>query len=1125
MTPTNLQGIALTDAQSRGVTRTGEQVVVTAGAGTGKTRVLTARFAHLVLSEKATVDRILAITFTEKAATEMSGRVAKIFEDTGRIDLKRKLVDASISTIHGFCARLLREHAIKAGVDPAFEMLGDMPGARMQSQALQTVLDQLKSDDPDRYDKLLRTIRTEGRFGADILTAIKKIYEHLRVGRKTIEDAFSGPDPVKNYNALFAVLKQSIADFSEAMADAKPTQTLETNGALIDSILATCETGTVEDVAREFSNAKLVMRMSAELKALAQPINDQLAQLGTFAADIYSADTRALLMEIVERFDKEFTKAKRDASLLDYSDLEQRALDLLENFPDAKNDIRSKYAFVLVDEFQDVNPLQSALIDNITDKENLFVVGDIKQSIYRFRQADVKVFSGLIENFPADRRISLTKNFRTCQPILTFVNRFFEKAWEDRPPGLAYEPLEIGSDDQKTQEDAVCVEALLARGGDDLDPRQAEAKALAIHIRNLISKKPKADFKLSDIVILFRAKTKVSIYLAEFLRLGIAFSEEKGRGFLERSEVSDLQHFLEVLADPYDELALAAVLRSPFVGIDDNALFALCEKGRELPHGLFGACQTGDDVFKNNSAAHDKIQNFLSALDSVLRKAPALSPGALVKSIFDCGGYKLWALAQPDGARRAGNIDKLSRSAMTFAEPYGQSIAGLAAALGDLRANSGLIEDAPTGPATEAITVMTVHGAKGLEAPVVILAEANRKDHNPSDAITYHPSVGVGFTVYLSDFTSVKTTKLVEVNEANKAEAAQEDLRLLYVAMTRAKERLIFSAGFRSSAKGKPQTYGWLKRLVDFTGIDLSDDGEQDSVIDLGQGAALRVLHAQNLPEPEIIEPTPAVIDSPKVLDRYDQLPYKPTAPDGSMFLYTVSEITTFAQCRRRFYLQYRLGLPLDLILDLEKSTASGGGDGSSLAFGTAVHEILSKVGRGDETLLGKTATNVIAANHLSDSHKNAAEQAVRAFWNNPDSAPVFSAEKIRRELPFLWRTNDRLIRGQIDLLAEGPEGFWLLDYKTNHVVKGREQAIADRYLLQLVLYALAAKALFGKAPDRVSLYLTAVDSYVDIPFGDEQIDQATCVIDALIEADRTGTYPPDKNHCDTCEIRPWCLD
>lgn len=1132
MSDAHLKNWVLDKNQKLGVISEG-RLVVTAGAGTGKTRVLTHRFAHLVLSGRATVEQVLAITFTEQAAAQMATRVAELFEKQGRNDLRRKLTDAPISTIHAFCYKLLKENSIDAGIDPSFEILSEFEKERMTALAIDEALDKIQKQEPDGYEKLTRTVRTEGRFGADIKEAVQNIYHLLRIGRIPIEKAFEIPNPNERYNELLRQTRTMIDEYRAVAAERKITQTMKTNEVFITELLEKLDTPDTESVAKICSSVKLDLRMAKDLKGSAASLNALILELAHTAAESYALDmqTRDLLRDLVRFFDESFKRAKQDKSLLDFSDLEQCTLDFLENRSDLAKNLQDRFKFVLVDEFQDVNPLQADIIERISREGNLFIVGDHKQSIYGFRQADVRVFQNEVQSVRG-QRISLVNNYRTHKTILDFVNLYFESAWSELPKEIAYEGLVPGKECQKVITNSPKVEILATLSEPNIDIREAEARSIASRILQMTSQEETERKDFLDITVLFRSKTKIAPFLAEFIRRRIPFQELKGRGLFNRAEVVDLQHFLEVLSNPYDELALAAVLRSPFAEINNEGLFHLCIEARNQGDGLWETCKNADIIESLDKDCATKVKRLVATRRSILKDWALLSVDRLVCEIFERTGYRKWALTQTDAARKIGNIEQIIRHAQSFSAAFGSSPGGLAEALADFRSLGIKAQDSPTGSPENTIALMTVHAAKGLESPVVFIADCNHKESGNSDPIDYHPKEGVGFKVYLSDFTSVDTTTLAALKKRKKKDDLQENLRLFYVALTRAKKHLTLSTAFRPDSRNTIRTYGWAKMLIDFLGLKTKKYDSWPQVLEPGNGVSIKVTKAGELTEWPTDRPAKhPKIDRRSVLKHYDSLPETVLPPDRSRYLYSVSEIMTFSECPRRFYLLSRLRLPVEFLPaaledDFPIEYSSNPAESPKIEpvqFGNAVHDLFARIDS-ENPYWKDFAKEVCKLHELDEKSTSNALAAFETFWANSEIGNFRNGSVFLHELPFLWKAPFCIVKGKIDLLIPTEEGNWLIDYKTNRIGKAGIENISKRYQLQMILYSLAHKGLYGKLPERTSLYFTQVDRFIDIDLNKEALENAQKSIENCVRADANENYPANLSKCPDCNFRAWCM-
>ena len=508
-------------------------VFVSAGAGTGKTRVLVERFARAVCDEGVDVESILVITYTEKAAGELRTRIRAGLVERGRPDLARALDGAWISTIHGFCHRLLRSHPFAAGVDPRFRVLDESQGRVLRGEAFEAALTEFCSADDAARLRLLAV------YGADGLRRmLTGVYETLRsAGRELVLELGERRS-----------LRECVDEFHDAARALGEDVSLD--GVPTERLLDLGELRRRGERAASYEEA----RKSVEQAAL-----DELA-----AAD------RELLQELLNAFAAAYQEAKDRESALDFEDLQLRARDLLRDDPAIREREQLRFSGIMVDEFQDTNRLQCELVDLISGVScEKFFVGDEFQSIYGFRHADVQVFRER-RAAAAAGVLPLTMNYRSRPEVLAVVNHLFGSDFGEEFQPLAASgefpdpvfgpPVELLVTDKSTYADA------------KVHWRRGEARAIARRIRELIDA---GDATPGEIVVLFAAGTDAEWYEEELRALGVATYRGTGRGYFGQQQVVDLLSYLRLLRNRYDDEALVSVLASPFVGVSNDALVLL----------------------------------------------------------------------------------------------------------------------------------------------------------------------------------------------------------------------------------------------------------------------------------------------------------------------------------------------------------------------------------------------------------------------------------------------------------------------------------------------------------------------------------------------------------------------
>lgn len=736
-------------SQHPAATIIGKDICVSAGAGCGKTSVLVARLVNLVADHSVPLDRILAITFTDKAANQMKERILAEFERRQWWERRREVNNAPISTIHAFCASLLRQNAFLAGLDPDFVILDANQAALLLRSSLDDVLEEAFAGDA-REDMFRLTIALNGE--KQLATALISAYNKARsIGL--------APSEIKILGA--------------PGADVGARRRL----ALGDS------------PSRPY-NADVGAQYIA-------PEND------------YHAWLAQRFIGLLQRLEDHY-RARKDALFaLDFDDLQLRTRQLLD-FPDLRDELRARFLHILVDEFQDVNPLQDDIIERISTKGNLFIVGDVKQSIYRFRYAEVALFLRRMaeaESRPDAWKISLQLNFRSRKEILDFINLVFSRVWQTTP--LPYEQLYFGAHlPPSSQLPRVTILALPPKDQvsslEQARPLEAsflaqwiresvEVRKLEVYDSHLQALRP---LRYGDVFMLFRSTTNVHLYERALALEGVPYYSASSRGFFQRNEIRDTVAFLKVIDNPYDDLSLVALLRSPWVGASDALLARLVHlaQGGPLLAGLEAVA--GDAALPSPEV--NPLADFYRYLTDLIRIRNRLSPPDLLRKIVRDNFFEAILLAQPDGLRQLANLRKFHR----LVDDLGLAAFGLSDLLHHLEELSvAPVREGEAPLETEGadvVTLMTWHAAKGLEKEMVILPDLSRKFNSqlPGALIDQDGYLGLDFVapaVAEGESPPGEWPPLEEQRDKEREAERDEEKRILYVAMTRAKEFLVLS--------------------------------------------------------------------------------------------------------------------------------------------------------------------------------------------------------------------------------------------------------------------------------------------------------------------------------------------
>lgn len=857
-----------TVAQQCAINTRGSTVLVSAGAGSGKTKVLTERLMGFVTDAEhpADLDSFLIITFTRASAGELRGRImdelaARLAQDPGSRRLRRQSAlcqRAQIGTIHSFCAALLRENSHIAGISPDFRIADDERAAGMRAAALERVLEAryARSGDYPGFLLLADTVgvgRDDSRLGALVLSLHEKMQCHARPEAWAREQtellergaADAGDTPwgreilsaaarsARYWSGEMDSLMQAMAANEKISAAYMPSVS-----ATADEIreLARClelgwdrargclpitfpRLGTLRASPDVALSERVKARRTACKKAmeaiegtLAAPSEKLLDEMRT------TAPAMRALLELTLDFDAQYALAKRRAGLVDYSDLEHIAARLLTNEDGSPTELAARmsarFTEVMVDEYQDVSQVQDTIFKAVSDEgRKLFLVGDVKQSIYRFRLADPEIFTGKYTRFadaadaaPGEpRRIILQENFRSRREILDCANAVFSRCMSRELGDIDYDAaaqLRAGA----AYEGSVPVPELLlvdigaAADDDDAerpDKTALEARCVGEEILRLMRSGMEVGGRAldyGDITILMRSANSVgAIYRRELSAMGIPVAAGQGGGFFTSVEVSGVMSMLAVIDNPHQDIPLIAALRSPAFGFTPEQLAAV------------RAADTKGDLYTALAAyagSDGMGARFMAVLARFRALAPDLTAAELLWQLVDELDMLALCSAMSDGAQRRANLLELIELSERFDATGYRGVHRFVQWLRQL-AERG--QEPGTGAvSTSAVQIMTVHKSKGLEFPVVFLCDTahafNRMDSR--DTVLVHPQLGLGPKVTdLERRVEYPSLARSAIRLRLEREMLSEEMRLLYVALTRPRERLFMTAAVKDPEK------------------------------------------------------------------------------------------------------------------------------------------------------------------------------------------------------------------------------------------------------------------------------------------------------------------------------------
>lgn len=1125
----------LEPAQARAAHTLDRHISVTAGPGAGKTFVLVERYLHILREKKpASIDQIVAITFTNRAANEMRERLRKSLDrllstTSGRerdrwMRYKRTLDGAVITTIHGFCMRLLREFPVEAGLDPQFMLLDEHRAATLLAAAVEESLSEFIGRKDESVSRL-----TAGIGRPMLANALKEMYLRVRGNGLSF-------DQILEHTSISHSAKQDYQDLCQQLEDAMDEliaarglkgKAFERRAAAQSGWPNVRELLRAEEVIlSDYCGAIVEFREAARpdargpLGPVVKLIDELLwgetkekafGRLPQMRFDLLACDYAVSLVKLLRHIDQKFTAKKQELSALDFDDLQLRTLQLLER-PEVLQRAFDRYKFFLVDEFQDTNGLQRDLLEKLVLKStalaNLFIVGDRKQSIYGFRGADVDVFGSMTESLQSagGELVPLPLNFRSQPQLINFFNYLFARFFNpnaDVPkaelPELGYVAHEPSEARREARDEPPLVELLVdtLRGDDDpkakLLQRERDALQLVRRIIELTSgDKP---FQYRDIALLFRAMTDVPTYEAEFRRAGIPFQTVLGKGFYEREEITDLIQLCRFLDNRTDELALAAVLRSPLCGISDNTLLALrlgprigdtpageVPQMRKRPRPLVTALRKQSEIDFIDEKERHALERTQLLLSSLIERRHRFPIGELLRFAVAESGYTTVIAATYDGAQRLANVEKLFNLAERFERSGAHLIRDFVKFVHDFEKIGSRESECQLDDSANAVKLMTIHQAKGLEFPVVIIPDLHRTRTIWEGYFLLDRYKGLTLKVPNGRGQMVAGSTFTRFAERARWRESFESMRLLYVAATRAQDRLILSGVTKELNRLDRGDDNWLALI--WQALDLGIRS-QHAVIDLDEETQLKLTHnlADQEQTPIEVREDASSFDSVVISDDLAQTfqllaPVK-TETDSAVHRLSVTQLINYRRCPRQYYFDRVLHVPSadQMAVWNDAEAPEPPANLTATLRGAVIHRFCETYSRGAnaEQLLNSSFAEVLHrrqaefSDRLIEINPEAAIEELLPLANNYLSSEVFErVERARRdsviienvpslsgglwsELSFRLRRPLGILTGAIDklLITRESEGLRveIIDFKTNRLqpkVKTAPAAVAQ---------------------------------------------------------------------------------
>lgn len=1113
-------------------------IALHAGAGSGKTRVLTRRFIRLLKEDRScSVDNIVAITFTEKAALEMKERIRAIVEENIRSaetsedrlrwkQVKDDLPSASISTFHSFCDSIIRENYYLLGLDPDYSIIEEVDRRlilkELSEDAINSVLE--KNEENGASEKLLKLYGTSFVTGGKLASAIQNLCIKIKEGAYDFE----------------YVRKATEGNIEKA----------------------TCNI-------------------------------DGSIQLDEDTMDAVKS-TQLLVLDMAQSLEEAYGERKRKKGLLDFNDLELYALRILEN-PDIREKYRERYRYFLVDEFQDTNELQKSILYRLVQEEDgstissrkLFIVGDHKQAIYGFRGTDYKIFRKVSEDISRNGDIKkLSTCYRSFPKVVNTINQLFSKLLSP------YEPLKVSPDKEKAdgpeaelitfthhkEPDAADNiwnknKGILKKGENEEEIKEFlrsvntegtpdDGEDMLGNILSARIRKLKAQgFEYRDIAVLLRSRTNLAAYENAFKRNGIPYCVMGGRGFFDKQEVEDILNTYEMVFFPENLVSVAAALRSPIFGISDDCLYQVFRRLKES-HDLPGSLRKVAEEADKNCACD--LNRAAGLIENLMGVCGLYSAGDFLRLMIKSLSYKEILLTQSQGFQKYRNIEKLISIADKFDEKdmyHSREFIDYIRELSQDKSSSG--EAYLDTEDSDAVKILTIHASKGLEFRAVLIpgidGSLTSQSMKMMDDIVFDPKYGI---VAGGKGDGLLNPAYRFIQDDQKQKTIEEGKRLLYVAATRAIEYLGFIGCDCATDKLQEDKLDSFIKQIRFAQLKC---GTVDGLTEVDGNKLLEEWGKAGSAE---APKEPLKEEAGECTPLEDRILYScPREPSDQA---SISRYMTFKGCRRKYYFICKAGLGSmsfsdgsfedeDILMeerainkgtqpdpdeDEEKSSFSG-------AYrGTFVHSILENLVKRNlsrdkaESIIDEAACSFEPYNkELRQKMKTSAVHYVNNFYKLEDKLSASipgSLVKRETELEFrmpLVEGSSIGLNGIIDRIDiyEGEDGLegYIIDYKTNSLKDTTIGSLAERYKPQLMLYARAFDRLYyvdGKKPILKGMYLYLLDigEYVRIEYTDKELKELLHGMKEVFEYTSLHSamedYPPSpSDQCQGCRILGLC--
>jgi ATP-dependent helicase/nuclease subunit A len=1125
-------------------------LLVSAGAGSGKTAVLVARIINKVINDKVDINKLLVVTFTNAAASEMRERIAEslykeLSSNPGLQSQIYLLNKANIMTIHSFCLEIIRDNFFKVDLDPNFRISDDTERELLKIETIDELLEEKYESQDNSFVELVNTY-TNNKNDDELKQLVLKIFEFVQSTPYTKDwlnqksEMYNISDMTDFINTpwgeiLVKYAKQEIEgniselkQLYEELRNVEDSEnyliTIQDDINHLEFLQKNCYSW--DSLYRAMSDfdfctlkqaKKVPVEISEEVKSIRRKMRESIRDY--LRDNIFVSSSKEIfddmniaykylsnISDLVIEFEERFSKKKREKNIIDFGDIEHLCLKILNENQDIAEYYKNKFEEILIDEYQDSNLIQETIINKIA-KGKTFMVGDVKQSIYRFRQARPELFLEKYYSYdlPSELKknnykILLSKNFRSNKNIIDSVNFVFNQIMSREVGEVNYnidEFLKFGAEyygdsSRSTElhiiEKQANIDSQDAEQENDViddieDKPQIEARVVGSRIIDLINNYDvydketkmtrKAQYK--DVVILMRATSGyIESFIKELSIKNIPVYADSNSGYFENAEIQIVTSLLKIIDNPIQDIPLLTVLRSQIGGfeIDELTQIRLIDRNSDYYTALQKIAGQGIEKLS------DKVNRFLNKLNDYREMAKYLSISDLLWHIYNDTGYYYYVSLLPDGVKRQANLDLLLERTQNFEKTSYKGLFNFLRFIDNLKDSSGDYGSSKTiGENENVVRIMSIHKSKGLEFPIVFLCGTGKKFNirDLSESIILHQDLGFGLDIIKPEKRLVYPciTKLA-LKQKSKIELLSEEMRILYVAMTRAKEKLIITGMTRDISKQydkackditdysllKAQSFlDWIFQCINNREnswnikewkydevLLLNDNSEKNNYMTLFENLN-NYIHDKELYN--------------KISEKLSwNYPYQEAT--------TLPTKLTVTEIKR---LNDVLDNDAQILTPVEKPKFMSSIKLSGADYGTTLHNIMQRINF-------ELAEDQIIEN-LNNDEKAFIPKLIE-FFKSDIYKRIKGCSEMHKEIPFnlnvpakqIYSINsdeEIMIQGMIDLYFVENGSAVLLDYKTDNITN--EQELKDKYKVQLYYYKLAIETITGLLVKEVYIY------------------------------------------------------